>query len=538
MRSLFSDIFPNEGLADDGHPIPRLLIFVFILGFVIRLYACQYTYIVNPDGALYIHQAKAIYYGQWEELSSCGAVNFVSSYPLFIVGGYTIFHDWIISAKFISLVFGSLALIPVYLLLRRFLDQRISVLGAFVFSVTPLFVARSADVIRDPIYWFFAALGLYFFISSNHAKYRLPILFSSLCFIMAAWARIEAILYIIISCVFILAVRQNKRIQKIVIFTLPVILLMLLLFTSLSFFGISNQNLFRWEDIGDKLYEPLVQYKNLRAGLKNLVSQTPDGGLPHFLQKARNMVWLIALGTLVRYVVGVYFYPFFAIFLIGLAGVWRRIREDPRILYLALNSAFALALLYLHLMQTWMIFYRFAALFLLPSFVFLGFGMERIIQFLQTRFNLKTPVTLFVVAISILICTLPKNLESNESDKLVFKEIGQLIADLEGNDHEIGVAAASSWTMSHISFYANLKYEGAVCPLKYSNIEQLAGDSDDTFLSNLKKAGIEYFLWEERSWSKKRLDFLKRQIPRRLVEIGRWSHADTGRLVLFEVITE
>ena len=92
--------------------------------------------------------------------------------------------------------------------------------------------------------------------------------------------------------------------------------------------------------------------------------------------------------------------------------------------------------------------------------------------------------------------------------------------------------------MSHISFYANLKYEGAVCPLKYSNIEQLAGDSDDTFLSNLKKAGIEYFLWEERSWSKKRLDFLKRQIPRRLVEIGRWSHADTGRLVLFEVITE
>ena len=90
--------------------------------------------------------------------------------------------------------------------------------------------------------------------------------------------------------------------------------------------------------------------------------------------------------------------------------------------------------------------------------------------------------------------------------------------------------------MSHVSFYANLKHEGAICPLKYSNIEQLAGNSDDTFLSNLKKARVEYFLWEERSWSKNRLDFLMRQTPDRLIEIGQWSHADTGRLILFKVI--
>jgi len=249
------------------------------------------------------------------------------------------------------------------------------------------------------------------------------------------------------------------------------------------------------------------------------------------------MIWLIALGTVARHVVDAYFYPFFVIFLVGLAGVRRRLKEDPRVLYLALNSAFALFLLYVHLMQTWMIFHRFAVLFLLPSFVFLGFGAKRMVHFLETRFRLKAPVTLFIVAISILMCSLPKNLQSNESDKLVFKEIGQLIAGLEGNDHEIGVAAASLWTMSHVSFYANLKYKGAICPLKYINIEQLARNSDDTFLSDLKKAGVEYFLWEERSWSKNRLDFLKRQTPNRVIEIGRWSHADTGRLILFKVIT-
>ena len=316
--------------------MPRLFILVFILGFVTRLFACQYTCIVNPDGALYIHQARAIYYGQWDQLSSC-AVNYLSNYPLFIVGGYTIFHDWIISAKAVSLIFGSMTLIPIYFLLRRFLIGKTCILSALVFAVTPLFVARSADVIRDPIYWFFAALGLYFFVSSNQEKYRLPMLFASLSFIMAAWARIEAILYIIISCVLILAVRQDKRIQRIAIFTLPAILLMLLLFTSLSFFDISNQRVFRLEDIGDKLSEPLVQYTNLRAGLKDLVNQTPDGGLPHFLQKARNMIWLVALGTVAKHAVDAYFYPFFVIFLVGLARARRKLKEDPRILYLALN---------------------------------------------------------------------------------------------------------------------------------------------------------------------------------------------------------
>lgn len=529
--------FPETlGLIDDNMSMSRLFILVFILGFVIRLFACQYTYIVNPDGELYIHQARAIYYEQWDQLSSCG-VNFVSNYPLFIVGGYTIFHDWVISAKAISLIFGSMTLIPVYYLLRRILDGKTCILSALVFAVTPLFVARSADVIRDPIYWFFAALGLYFFVRSNQEKYRVPMLFASLSFIMAAWARIEAILYIIISCVFLLVVRQEKRIQRVVFFTLPAILLVFLLFTSLSFFDFSSQSFFRLEEIGDKLSEPLVQYKYLRADLKDLASQTPDGGLPHFLQKARNMIWLVALGTVARHVVDVYFYPFFVIFLVGLVGARRRLKEDPRILYLALNSAFALALLYVHLVQTWMIFYRFAVLFLFPSFMFLGFGVEKIIRFLQTRFSLKSPVTLFIVAISILMCSLPKNLQSNESDKLVFKEIGQLIAGMEGNDHEIGVAAASLWTMGHVSFYANLDFKGAICPRKYSEIEQLAGDNNDRFLSNLKKAGVEYFLWEEKSWSKERLDFLRRQTPTRLIEIGRWSHADTGRLVLFKVIT-
>jgi 4-amino-4-deoxy-L-arabinose transferase-like glycosyltransferase len=537
MRSLFHDIFSSKNTLDDTRFFSWAVILVFVLGFVIRLVASWHTYIVNPDGALYIYQAKAIYYGQWDQLSSC-ALKFISNYPFFVAGAYVILHDWIISAKAVSLIFGSITLIPVYLLLRRFLNQKISMLSVLVFAVSPLFVARSADVIRDPIYWFFSAFGLYFFVSADQKRYPLPLLLASLSFILAAWARVEAILYLVVSCLFLLAVRQTKKLKKIVLFLSPAILILIMLFLSTSVSDISSKDIFRWREIGDKFSEPLIQYKNLREGLEELAWQTPDGNLPHFLPKARNMVWLIALGTLVRYMAGVYFYPFFAVFLVGLAGVRKRMKEDPRILYLALNSVFALVLLYVHLIQTWMIHYRFMALFLLPSFIFLGFGMEGIVRFFQTRFNVKAPVLFFVVAGLIILIPLPKNLKPNEQDKLVFKEIGQLIASIEGNDHEIGVAAASLWTMNHVSSYANLNYEGAVCPLKYGNIRQLAGNGDEKFLSSLEKAGVEYFLWEEKSWAREKLDFLIRQTPKHLIEIGRWSHADTGCLVLFRVIPE
>ena len=38
---------------------------VFALGFLLRLYAFHHTYIINPDGILYIQQARAIADGKW-----------------------------------------------------------------------------------------------------------------------------------------------------------------------------------------------------------------------------------------------------------------------------------------------------------------------------------------------------------------------------------------------------------------------------------------------------------------------------------------
>jgi len=510
------------------------MIYVFVLGFVIRLFACQYTFVVNPDGTLYIHQARAIYYGLWDSVLSC-PVSGLSNYVILVAGSYGIIGDWVVAAKSVSLVFGSFTLIPLFLLLKRFFEEKVVLLSTLIFALLPVFVARSADVIRDPVYWFFIVLGLYLFVRQIEKRNYLYLLLSSLCFLMAAWARIEAILFIIVSCFFILVIRQEKKIKKFTVFAAPVVLLFTFISAGSLFFNAPVTEVFRGHDIVAKFSEPIIEYKNLRANLAGLESKPLMGVSEHFLQKVRNLVWLIALGTLFKYLVAAYFYPFFLVFIVGLKGIWARIKSDRRILYLALISTCAFILLYVHVLQVWMMFNRFWAIFILPSFVIVGFGLERIIRFFRSRFHLRESVALSILCLIMLACALPKNLKPLERDKLVFKEIGEFMALREGNSQKINVAT-SVHSIRWVSFYANLDYAGAPCPLPYIDFLEIVGNSYREFVRNLKKDRIRYFLWEEKYWPLERFDFIKSQNLEEFKELGRWAHPDTGQLVLYEVM--
>jgi len=280
----------------------RLAILIIGLGFVIRLFSFRYTYIINPDGALYIHQARAIYYGLNDSLTSC-SLSFLSNYAIFIAGAYAILRDWVIAAKIVSLLFGSMTLIPIYFLVKRFFHDKIALLVTLILCLMPVFVARSADVVRDPVYWFFSILGLYLFVSQLDQKNNLYLILASLSFLMAAWARIEAVLFTLISSLYILFVQKEEKIKTLSLFILPLVLLALCFAAGLMFFNVSADDLYRTRQIAAKLSAPVVEYENLRRDLAELMGQTLNGNLSPFLHKTRNLVWLIALGTLLRYLV-------------------------------------------------------------------------------------------------------------------------------------------------------------------------------------------------------------------------------------------
>jgi len=235
-----------------------------------------------------------------------------------------------------------------------------------------------------------------------------------------------------------------------------------------------------------------------------------------------------------------YFYVFFIFFILGLGSVWHRIREDRRILHLSLLSLSAFVLFYLHLIQTWMMFDRFWAIFILPAFMVIGFGVRKACLIMTLKWHFKPWMVLSMVCLLILVCALPKDLRGREADKMVYKRIGEHIAEREGGGKEIRILKSlrtPNWT----PFYANLGYEGVSCPMidfgmEPPQFEKTAFKDYDAFIHYLRKGDIGYFLWEETAWPEGGFNFLDRKHPDHLKKMGSWHHADAGRLILYQVV--
>ncbi|PIP37723.1 MAG: hypothetical protein COX20_00745 [Desulfobacterales bacterium CG23_combo_of_CG06-09_8_20_14_all_52_9] len=506
---------------------------VILLGAGIRLFAWVQTYVINPDGTLYIHQARALYYGLWKQATPCGT-GFLSNYAFLITAAFPLFGDWVQAARAVSFLFGTLTLVPLYFLLRRFFTESVSALGILVFAVMPVLAGRSADVVRDPVYWFFLVLGMYTFVARKPTTGYQGLLLSSLSFLLATWARVEAMTAIFVSVIYLIIAEREARIKKLAIFLIPVIGAAGISFIAAWTYGLPPSGLYRAHEIIDKASGPISHYKMLRFNLADLGSGIQDPLVKRFLPEASNFGWLVGLGTFANRALEAFFYPLFALFLVGVVQIKTYLKKEPVLLYFILMIVVAAGGLYLHILQWWILDNRHMAIIIFPGAVFAGLGVQRIRHFLRSRFCLNDRAALWIIFAVILVFTLPKNLQPREKDKEVFKEIGETVARISGNREEIRVAASMD-TIRWFSFYANLKFPGAPCPQPYNDFHALVGDSYEAFLSNLKSMGVRYFLWEERHWPKDRYDFFQKGYKKDFKKIGRWKHRDTGRMILFEL---
>jgi 4-amino-4-deoxy-L-arabinose transferase-like glycosyltransferase len=511
--------------------------FVVLLGLAIRLIAWANTYVVNPDGTLYINQAKAIYYGYKEGLF-CG-YSFVANYPVMIAGVYGIVQDWIFSARFVSLLFGTAALIPLYLLLRRFFDTQISALCTLVFGMLPIFVGSSVDMIREPVCWFFLILGLYFYVraSENSHSTSYQMLFSSLSFLMAAWARIEVSLFIVVSLLYLLLVNQKERIKKFIYFAMPLIFIIILLALYIYIFRESTlKTHLRFNLFFDRLIFFYVQYNYLLDTLKHEAFFHRHQMLGFFISAARTNAWLVAIGTLLNRFLETLLYLFAFVLAIGLTGIWRRIKQNIQVRYLVVLSLCSILSLYIQIVSTWWIEYRHMYFLIIPSFLIIGYGIERIHLYLIRRFEIRRIVAFSVLALLIILPTLPKNLHPRDFDKIIFKEIGESIVKHKSYP---GAAYISTPQNIHqwISFYANLSYQGDFCPLPVkANCWEFNEENYDQFMRHLTENRIKYLVWTERQWPADKIDFSQVQRHLNLKELGRWNHPMTGEIILFEIV--
>jgi hypothetical protein len=295
---------------------------------------------------------------------------------------------------------------------------------------------------------------------------------------------------------------------------------------------------YRFQEIPLILINTLDKYRHIEANLTTIFFDSPPGSMRGFIENSRTLIWFTAIGVIFNSALEAFFYIFFLVLLLGLTGMSKRMRNDVRILPLAITTMISLVVLYFYCLNTWSMENRRLVMAILPSAVFVGFGTEKIIAWMHKKFNLSISVIMAILCLLVLLFTLPKNLKIQEADKLVFKDVGETIARFDGDSGKIElITLGGAWRW--IDYYANIHVAGAPCPDKHDDWRKDKGiinGSYKDFISNIRTEKIRYIIWEEKNWPVNTFSFLKSVQPEDLRKLKEWKHRDADRIILYKVL--
>ncbi len=268
---------------------------------------------------------------------------------------------------------------------------------------------------------------------------------------------------------------------------------------------------------------------NLTLKLTELNSQQLEHIPVNFFEYIKTNLWFIALGILFMKTIHAFYLPFFSLFVIGFIDIRKKIKKEPLIKYLLFLSILSFIFLYFWLLKTWILEKRYIAVFIFPSFIMVGLGIQSIVDYLKKKGWKEKPL-LLALSILIIAITIPDNLEPKRKEKLAYKEIGEHIAR-ENKNETVHIATSEG----RIIFYANQYSKELICPRPLVNYDDLMHRKYSALVSLMREKKIQYLVWEETKRNKSSNDFLKESDNQDMVEIGIWSKKQ-NKLVLFKII--
>jgi len=510
------------------------LLLVLAIGLAVRLVALAHVTIINPDGILYIQQAKAISTGQWHLLNQ--SLSYVSLYPFLIAFVHCCVHDWILSGQLLSLCCGMGMLLVVHRTLRLFFLPSISWLTTLLFALTPVFVRYSVDVLRDALFWFFFALSLWLILLSIRQaaaglRSSALLLAANCTILLASWSRIEAIVLLPATCLFLLVCDRSRNVRKLLIFLVPSACLAVLGWIVVLHSGRDVFALVRIDEVVRKLTAPVESYHRLRSELKMLADGYGWSLLGCYLQSSFHTVWITAVGGIFVNALESFFYPYVLIYVLGLREAWNRMRHVREYQYLAIVIGCSLGVLFVHSIQNWIMTYRFIAILIIPSCVVAGLGMQKMVGYFSRMSRLGEKRAVALVAFFVFIVAISKDIQGIESDKSVYIAISQQMSALNISDEPLTVASMPSVAYQWIDFYCNIdkKYRknSDIVVYEYYSVHNLA--------SSMRLRGVSLLFWEENAWKKSNFGQNESEFSAYFKEIGKWFHEDTGKMILFEI---
>ncbi len=167
-----------------------MLILMFFSALAVRLYFLRFYAVISADGISYIDIAKQFIAGN----GLASATHYPPFYPILVGLASVVTKDFETAGLAVSILMGSLVVVPVFLLGVEFFDKKTGYLAALLTVTWPSILLWSVNVMSQATYITLLLFGVYFLRRAHKKEAFLPAIFAGLCFGCANLTRSEGIL--------------------------------------------------------------------------------------------------------------------------------------------------------------------------------------------------------------------------------------------------------------------------------------------------------------------------------------------------------
>ena len=441
-----------------------LPILLFIGAVVVRLYLVFFSNVITPDGILYIKITKLIESGDWKKASefSFGGKSDIHLYLFLLSFFHKVIPDWELAGRMVSVLMGSLAVIPFFLLIKGIFDIRIAAISSLFYIISPRLADYSSDVLREPTFWFFSITALWL-AWGGISRRSLPYLILSSFFTgLSIFTRIEG--FSILAVIFLWIIwhywKRDSDYRRLLLSLLVFIIALPVLFS--PFFILLRIKLGEWNFSYALTKISLL----MMSGSKETLELTPNNiqGLPPvipvFLELAKSHRYIIFLSDVLLKLFKSLNVVFACLAIIGILGR-RRIAYNRSEILIAIWFGVFFLTAFLYLSKIYYLSGRHGLLMGIPMLIWAGIGFleleDRVSSWLKRirPAHFLTKNTTAVLILLILIVVLPKTLSPGSCEKRELKEAG-LYLKAKGYS---GVVFAGEPRLYRIAFYADSEFD-------------------------------------------------------------------------------
>lgn len=451
----------------------RQLAYVLLFAFGLRLYVMVVTPVIGTDGYFFVKNSQLYYDGQFlEGLREAHH----PLYPMLIALFNTAVGDFETAGKLVSLVFGTLTIIPLYFLTRSIFSHRAAIFAAFFIALNVAHVRHSADIMTESTYTFFFVTGVWLSWEMLRSTSTILPVLAAIPAVLAYYTRPEGlgICLVVIPWAFILGFWEKKDLRPIYnafMFTLVTAILVmpyvLFVHKETGIWHITKKGSAR-EIVGYEVAKKpsereSIDVKHERGDAERLYDWKEKGNYP--------MIGLYIVGQFIK----VCYYPFVPFLLLGFftirqdSGGSQSILKYILNLRIALSSShpagefFVISIFFLYFTVLFMLAlssYYVSGRYLLPlvalSAMWIGTGLERTAQYLNKvnlrSFNMNPDRAAVVLLLVLAALTLPKATKVKRQNEVMQKEAGHWLK--HQNDKKSPVIMG----LQKVAFYADCSY--------------------------------------------------------------------------------